>query len=340
MKGQVWMEYIIILAVIVIIAGVAMYLAGGFSGTSKKIEERDSISYWLTTDIGIRRYDVNSSAMQLVVKNNKNFEISLTNITSNGIGILSTGGGKNITIEPGQSLLVTVNGVGCSSGEYQIPLCIGYKDTSYGNAYLLNGEKPIVGSCIGLSPLSTPPECSSASDCGTNTTPPSCELQSGALLDYLNIGDLNTEVTHNIFGWGPVEPATHGGYWGGADDGTVRTIWAPQEYASIQGQMQRINSQYSWATATLNPMHLECNKTLKIRVLNGVANDSFTVDINGNSVYSYSWVPGAGEYWVTHQIPIGNASVVNLKITATAPQWSSWGTYGQVGVSWIGIYVS
>jgi len=170
-KGQTWAEYIIILAVVIIMAGVAMYTAGAFAGSTKHVEERDSAAYWLTADIGIARYYVNSSLSQFVIKNNKNYRIILTSITSSGSGTLVVpGGASNITLEPGQTVQVNVSGLNCSSSQYSFPLDITYTDAKYGATYSFQGEKPLVGSCMGLSPIPAPPECSSNPDCGINST--------------------------------------------------------------------------------------------------------------------------------------------------------------------------
>jgi hypothetical protein len=83
-KGQSWAEYITILAVTVIIAGIAMYMAGAFMGGNRQISEKDSASYWFSADVGVTRYYINSSSAQLIIKNNKNFRINVTNISSTG----------------------------------------------------------------------------------------------------------------------------------------------------------------------------------------------------------------------------------------------------------------
>ena len=35
-------------------------------------------------------------------------------------------------------------------------------------------------------------------------------------IDTVDIGDPTSEASHNLYGWGPIEPFTHGGSWGGA----------------------------------------------------------------------------------------------------------------------------
>ncbi|MEM3555781.1 MAG: hypothetical protein QXF56_03640 [Candidatus Micrarchaeia archaeon] len=166
-RGQAWAEYIVILAVVIIMAGIAMYLAGGFAGGNEQISERDSAAYWVSADVGIIRYVANSSMLQLVIKNNKNFRIRVSSITSKGSGTLSSA----VTLEPGQTAQVNVTGVGCSPGVYSFPLVIKYTDTRYGTEYSFTGEKPLVSHCMDSSAIQPPPECSSNSECGYNSTP-------------------------------------------------------------------------------------------------------------------------------------------------------------------------
>lgn len=45
--------------------------------------------------------------------------------------------------------------------------------------------------------------------------------------DGVDIGMPDSETGHNLIGWGPIEPATSGGNWGGIDD--CRATWAPDE---------------------------------------------------------------------------------------------------------------
>ncbi|QLJ52347.1 MAG: hypothetical protein Sv326_0172 [Candidatus Fermentimicrarchaeum limneticum] len=168
-RGQAWAEYIIVLAVVVIMAGVAMYLAGGFAGGSGQIEERESAAYWLSADVAIIRYYLNSSMAQLVIKNNRNFKIRVDNITWNDHGELVAGGGSSVILEPGQNAQVNVTGLNCSSSTYRMQLLVRYTDTLYGTTYSFYGEKPLVGQCMGSSPISTP-ECSSDPECGANST--------------------------------------------------------------------------------------------------------------------------------------------------------------------------
>ena len=50
-----------------------------------------------------------------------------------------------------------------------------------------------------------------------------CCPQQPILCDEVDIGDTSSESGHNLIGWGPIEPATSGGGYGGIDD--CRCTW-------------------------------------------------------------------------------------------------------------------
>lgn len=63
------------------------------------------------------------------------------------------------------------------------------------------------------------------------------------LCDSVDIGNPTSEVGHNLQDWGPIEPATSGGNWGGAND--CRATWTSSD-------------QYAWATVDLTCDFCEC----------------------------------------------------------------------------------
>lgn len=162
-----WVEYVVILAAVIIIALIAAYLAGGFPSTSKQISQSDSAAYWLSTDIAIVSYSMNSTMAQLVIRNNRNFRINVTAITSQGSGtIIAKNGASSIILEPSQSAQVNVSGLACFAAIYSLPLVINYTDVQYKTAYSFYGDEPLIGTCMGSSAL-----CSSSSQCGTTPCP-------------------------------------------------------------------------------------------------------------------------------------------------------------------------
>jgi len=82
---------------------------------------------------------------------------------------------------------------------------------------------------------------------GVDTVALYCELD--LLCDSVDIGCPTSESGHNLIGWGPIEPATSGGNWGGIDN--CRATWYPTE----PGQQ----TDESWASVELTCEVPECD---------------------------------------------------------------------------------
>src|SRR3990170_2539122 len=84
---------------------------------------------------------------------------------------------------------------------------------------------------------------------------------------------------------------------------------------------------------------------IEMRVLDGIADDSFSVYVKNPGggwapVYSYSADPSTAEVWVTHHIysfPAGKGQgmTVEIKIEPTNVGWSGFNTWGQLAVDYI-----
>ena len=85
--------------------------------------------------------------------------------------------------------------------------------------------------------------------------------------------------------------------------------------------------------------------SLDIKVLDGIADDSFDVYVDGTLVCSY---PNGDpivdpETWSVHNIDLTTFQIPccgthKIRIDATGAQWASWGTYGQLGVDTISLF--
>jgi hypothetical protein len=89
-RGQGSIEYLMILAIVVVIAITVISVVGVPNITFNRASQLDSAQYFLTSEIGIPRYYLTSysSTSELTIKNNENFQICLVNITfdnKNGI---------------------------------------------------------------------------------------------------------------------------------------------------------------------------------------------------------------------------------------------------------------
>lgn len=136
-------------------------------------------------------------------------------------------------------------------------------------------------------------------------------------LYQVDIGDPSSEAGYNLVGWGPIEPDTHGGGWGGIAPGNCRVIWDASDNDPS-------------ASLTLpTPV-----TTVAVRHLLGIAGDSFDVDVDGLPVGSVSDVPSGSEVWATSAFKFPGSPGKTLGLTATDAKWGSFNTYGQVGIDW------
>lgn len=151
-----------------------------------------------------------------------------------------------------------------------------------------------------------------------------------SVLCRVDVGDETSESGHALDGWGPVEPATHGGNWGGIDSGNCRVIWDSSD-----------NDPSAFITLDRNVSDGSA-KAIRFVHLDGIANDSFTVEVLDNHgewfvLGSYT-DDSSTEIWVTTEFtfPNGNDLQINrggpiqVKVTATGEKWGSFDTYGQV----------
>lgn len=148
-RGQGTTEYLIILAVIIIIALVVAGVMGWFPGLGGAITEQQSKAYWQgTSPIAVTDWQIGSNTGKFTLKN-----VSTDKITVNVINLKgdtnSSGTELPATLNAGESKSVSVNftGLGCT-GTYQYNLII-YYDVEGGGitGKKLVGAKPIVGTC-------------------------------------------------------------------------------------------------------------------------------------------------------------------------------------------------
>lgn len=163
---------------------------------------------------------------------------------------------------------------------------------------------------------------------GTNPTP-----TPGTTISSVNIGDTGSEANYTMLGWGNTVWPGSGGGWGGGDDGTIRTVSALAANDMYKAAYTSADS----ATIVMNFGAASATKTLKIRHLDGTANDSFNVLVDGVSVGNYADSTST-ETWKTDSFSVNayNGSHT-VEIQLTGAHWASYNTYGQLGISFIEI---
>lgn len=159
------------------------------------------------------------------------------------------------------------------------------------------------------------------------TMPGIAAADSGRTVD---IGNLVSEGQAGIgmAGWGLIEPANSGGGYGGVTD--CRVMWEPVGNPS----------------ATVTYVYEGCvyPTNLEWRALDGIANDSYQVYVDGTLVYTYTDGEPINDpeawYTVTQsltQFKLRNDVQHVVEFVATGPAWDSFGTYGQGAIDWVTI---
>lgn len=148
-KGQAATEYLIILAVVVIIALIVVGVLGGFQGISGGVTRAQSEVYWnsVAPAIGIKpNYRIGGDAAELTIRNNKPFLVRVTSIRLNDAGQLSP---SSITLARGNEANVNITGIEpCNTGrQYEYKVSMTYLDPSTNRQFTFTGETSLVGEC-------------------------------------------------------------------------------------------------------------------------------------------------------------------------------------------------
>lgn len=151
-KAQASVEYLIILAVVIIIALVVVGVLGGFPQLTSGVSQQESASYWITGDIAVTRYIQNTSGTFIFLRNNRPFKVTFALMY---LGALTNNTSITSTLSPGgetSSAMTFAHSLGnnkhnCSGGgQFSQELTIGYFDDKNG-FYNFTGAKKLVGTC-------------------------------------------------------------------------------------------------------------------------------------------------------------------------------------------------
>ncbi len=187
-------------------------------------------------------------------------------------------------------------------------------------------------------------------------------------LTWVNIGSPDSEGDDLIGSWGPIQPDTTGGNWGGMGSGTcgvdhdgvtptgtmcdskTRVIWEPD-----------IDDGSDVGSRAAKVLLLNLGKdgtTLIVRYLDGLADDSFSIQVRGensqgkaNTKWYTLGVAVSGEtdgiedwHVMTFDLttdfrgqPINLGDIITIKFRATGPAWPGKSTWGQVAIDWVAL---
>lgn len=146
-KGQVSTEYLVILAVVLVIALVVVYLVGGFSGLGSSSIETASKNYWAgASPFAIKTVAVSGTAMSLDFQNNDLEQLTITDVSIAGSSVFST----NTSFTSGESKVVAAT-LGTTCGAAGTPFTYNNVTITYNKGSITGlkevGNKPLIGRC-------------------------------------------------------------------------------------------------------------------------------------------------------------------------------------------------
>ena len=145
-RGQGATEYLVLLAVVLIVALVSVALLGFFPGMASDARITQSQSYWRgqAQPFAIQDASLSGPTGQFSVQNMNANPMTLVNLSVGGVAFSGTGNGS---FGAGEIKTVTTTVPNCASGSiYDLNVTIAYK-TSAGISNTEYGTKNLVGKC-------------------------------------------------------------------------------------------------------------------------------------------------------------------------------------------------
>ncbi len=153
-KGQGATEYLIILAVVIIIALIVVSAMGGIPGIGTGAGERASQAYWASQDVAITTYAISDDGatddLTMVLKNNLRNQVRVDDVRFTSAGTTTVVDVGNVTIATGGTTTITDTDVGalCTAGNsYDFQVTIYYVDTATNAGHTFTGTTNLVGTC-------------------------------------------------------------------------------------------------------------------------------------------------------------------------------------------------
>lgn len=145
-KGQVSTEYLVILAVVLVVALVVVFLVGGFSGLGASSLETQSKNYWGgASPFSVTTFKASGTSLELQMSNNDLEQLTLTDISVDGASVYNT----STTFASGESQVITGTVAACGAAgttfQYGNVTITYTKGTVTGLKEV--GAKPLVGKC-------------------------------------------------------------------------------------------------------------------------------------------------------------------------------------------------
>ena len=147
MKAQTTVEYIVIISIILVLAGLALgFISGSLDPNIAK--QRSSLKYWETADIGIVSHQHEGSIFRMLVQNNLDHDISIKKITltnSYDTKEINVGSVTLATSETYAFNLTHAHDATRLGRNYEYDVIFTYTNPVTGSTYTFLGQAPIIG---------------------------------------------------------------------------------------------------------------------------------------------------------------------------------------------------
>ena len=145
-KGQVSTEYLVILAVVLVVALIVVALVSGVTPVSGGVSDTQSKNYWsATAPFKITEWKYSGTALQLTLGSIDGKKITLTDISIEGSSVFSTN--TSYVIGESKSISATM-GSACVPGEsFELSDVIFTYSKESVDGLTQKGAKAIVGTC-------------------------------------------------------------------------------------------------------------------------------------------------------------------------------------------------
>ncbi|MAG47592.1 hypothetical protein CL617_03225 [archaeon] len=144
-KGQTAVEYLIILAVVIIIALIVVGVLGGIPGIGKGSGDKASKLFWSQAPVGIDNHAISAGGTDtVIVRNNLDTTITVETFSVNSVNVAS-----NNVLGPEDQATLTGSIASCTAGDsYTYAVSMTYNESETGAGYTYDGNgRNLEGTC-------------------------------------------------------------------------------------------------------------------------------------------------------------------------------------------------
>ena len=146
-KGQVSTEYLVILAVVLVVALIVVALVGGMSPVSTGVSESQSKNYWLSVaPVSISSWKYSGTALDLTLQNMGGQKVTITKIDIGSTPSAYTGN-ASLAVGETKTVTATLGTCGTAGSTFELQnISITYTMGTV-TGLLQKGDKAMVGKC-------------------------------------------------------------------------------------------------------------------------------------------------------------------------------------------------